>query len=168
MSKRIRRFERGAADLYSIAISMTIVAIAAIGTSYSLLYGRQALIHQEHYKTALYQLRGYIEEENARMAFSTSYPQNLNWVTQRQQKVFELESDFDRDGRMVQTAGIVWREPIAYFDDPLTSYNPDYYRITGYAEWVEPIIAGYELGEERETVGPSKRIKLVSYFITPR
>jgi hypothetical protein len=170
MSRRIRRLERGAADLVTVAVGITIVAIAAIGTSYSLLYGRQALIHQEHYKTALYKLRGFVEEQTARVRFASIYRENSEWMTQPQeQRNVALDTPTDRDGEMLQTVATLWRERIDYKDDPLTRKNPDYYRVTAYAEWEEAVVPGdnFAAPTEASRRGPNKRIKLVADCMVP-
>ncbi len=168
MSKRIRKLERGAADLVTIAVGMTILAIAAIGTSYSLLYGREALIHQEHYKTALYKLRGFMEEETARIRFSANYRYDLAYIITPHEQEVELDSRTDRDGRVMMTTALLRREAFYQGDDPLTTLNPDYYRVTCTASWEEPIIAG-DLGsdDDRERKGPERTIRLQSTFIIP-
>ncbi len=112
MSRRIRKWERGAADLVTIAVGLTIVAITAIGTSYSLLYGRQALIQQEHYKTALYKLRGFMEEQVARYRFSAYYRSNFNWWGTRQEVEVDLDTPTDRNGEMQMTTAILSRVPL--------------------------------------------------------
>lgn len=171
MSRRIRRLERGAADLVTIAVGMTIVAIAAVGTSYSLLYGRQALIHQEHYKTALYKLRGFMEEHMARVRFASTWRSDIEWMTQRREETdVPLDSPQDRDGEMVQTIATLWRGGIEAIDDPLTKDVPDYYRITAYADWTEFVVPGDNMSarNDRARQGPTKRIKMVSDVIIPK
>lgn len=171
MSKRIRKLERGAADLVTIAVGMTIVAIAAIGTSYSLLYGRQALIHQEHYKVALYKLRGFMEEQTARIRFTgsstASYRNDLAWVVTPQEVEVDLDTRTDRDGQAVRTIATLRRGPFELVDNVLTSMSPDYYRIVCTATWEEPIIAGDEFGDQRDRVGPERTITLQSTFVIP-
>lgn len=172
MSKRIRKLERGAADLVTIAVGMTILAIAAIGTSYSLLYGREALIHQEHYKTALYKLRGFMEEETARIRFTgssqSSYRNDIAWLITPRETEVELDTRTDRDGRVMMTTALLHRYAFELVDDPLTSLNPDFYRVTCTAFWEEPIIAG-DLGsrDDRERKGPERTITLKSTFTIP-
>jgi hypothetical protein len=171
MSRRIRRLERGAADLVTVAVGMTIVAIAAIGTSYSLLYGREALIHQEHYKTALYKLRGFMEEQMARVRFSTMYREDLEWMFQRQDDDHvDLDSPNDREGEMVQTIATMYRNGVQAIDDPLTRDNPDFYRVTAFIEWTEPVVAGDNMSAngDRNRKGPDKKIKMVSDCIIPK
>lgn len=171
MSKRIRKLERGAADLVTIAVGLTIVAISAIGTSYSLLYGRQALIHQEHYKVALYKLRGFMEEQTARIRFTgsstASYRSDLAWVISRPQVEVDLDTRTDRDGDAVRTIATLRREPFEEVDNIMTSNNPDYYRLTCTATWEEPIIAGDETGDQRDIIGPERTITLKSTFTIP-
>ena len=172
MSKRIRKLERGAADLVAIAVGMTIIAIAAIGTSYSLLYGREALIQQEHYKTALYKLRGYMEENTARIRFtgstSTSYRNDLAWKITPQTTRVELDARTDRDGRVEMTYATLTRLPVVEVDNAMTSMFPDFYRLTCTATWEEPVISG-DLGsrDDRERTGPLRTITLTSTFTVP-
>lgn len=172
MSKRIRKLERGAADLVAIAVGMTIIAIAAIGTSYSLLYGRQALIQQEHYKTALYKLRGFMEENTARIRFtgtsSTSYRNDLAWKITPQTTRVELDARTDRNGRVEMTYATLTRLAVEEVDNPMTGYVPDFYRLTCTATWEEPVIAGdLGSGDDRQRTGPLRTITLRPTFVIP-
>ncbi|MBK6765904.1 MAG: hypothetical protein IPG71_06115 [bacterium] len=168
MSKRIRQLERGAADLVTIAVGLTIIAITVIGTSYSLLYGRQALVHQEHYRTALYKLRGFMEEEMARIKHSTYYQNDLNWLNQRNTlEAFQLDVPTDRDGRIRETDVRIYRDAIEFVDVVTTSVAPDYLRIVGHAEWREAALAGIGEQDERTDVGPARSIKLQATFLLP-
>ncbi len=169
MSNRLRKLQRGAIDLFSIAIGLTIISITAVGTSYSLLYGRQALIQQEHYRTALYKLRGFMEEEMARMKFSAWYQDNQGWWgTPNDLEEFNLDSPTDRDGDLRETYSYIYRDAIEWVDDPVTRMAPDYWRITAHAEWKEPAVAGMTRAPARAMVGPDRRITLSTTFTLPR
>ncbi len=168
MSKRIRKLERGSADLVSIAVGLTIIAITVVGTSYSLLYGRQALIHQEHYRAALYKLRGFMEEEMARMKYSASYQANGTWIgSQNGLEEFALDLPTERDGDMQVTMARIYRDRFDVIDVAYTSIAPDYIRITGHAEWQESGIAGFGTEAEQEFVGPDRKINLTATFLLP-
>jgi len=169
MSRRIRKLERGAADLVTIAVGLTIIAITVIGTSYSLLYGRQALVHQEHYRTALFKLRGFMEEEMAKMKHSPTYQADLNWQNQRNElQAYKLDVPTDRDGHIRQTDARIYRDPIESVDVAATRFAPDYYRIVGHAQWREAASAGVTNEEERSDVGPWRTITLQTTFILPQ
>jgi len=168
MSRRIRKWERGAADLVTIAVGLTIVAITAIGTSYSLLYGRQALIQQEHYKTALYKLRGFMEEEVARYRFSAGYRSNYSWANARREVTVDLDTPTDRNGDIQVTTATLWRAAFSFKDDILTGVSPDFFKIEAHAVWTEPVGAGIVDGEANGRIdGPTRQIDLVQYFKIP-
>lgn len=168
MSKSIRRLERGAADLVSVAVGLTIIAITVVGTSYSLLYGRQALIHQEHYRAALYKLRGFMEEETARLKFSQTYQADLNWQeSPNELQEFALDLPTDRDGDIQVTTARIYRERFDEIDVPTTTRAPDYYRITGKAEWQEAGLAGFGDDIEDDFVGPNREITLTATILLP-
>ncbi|MFZ5433854.1 MAG: hypothetical protein ACOZB3_08790 [Calditrichota bacterium] len=59
---RLMKWQRGAADLMSVAIGMVILSITVAGTAGAMIYGREAMIRQEHAKAAAYILRGRMEE----------------------------------------------------------------------------------------------------------
>lgn len=168
MSKSIRKLERGSADLVTIAVGLTIIAITVVGTSYSLLYGRQALIHQEHYRAALYKLRGFMEEEMARMKHASGYQNNQTWKGSRNElEEFELDLPSDRDGDIQVTTAQIYREAFNEVDVAYTSISPDYIRITAVAEWQESAIPGLGVEVEREFVGPNRKITLTATFVLP-
>lgn len=169
MSNRFRKLQRGAADILAVAFGLTIISIAAVGTSYTLLVGRQALIHQEHYMTALFKLRGFMEEEMARLKFSSYYQGNLSWWgAENDIDDVRLDTRTDRDGRLRPTMAAIYRDPIERVDDPITNGPPDYWRITGHAEWTEEAVAGIWEGPDGQTTGPDKRITLTATFHLPR
>ncbi|MCB9366887.1 MAG: hypothetical protein H6506_05105 [Calditrichaeota bacterium] len=169
MSKRIRKLQRGAIDLMGIAVGLTIISITAIGTSYSLLYGRQALIQQEHYRTALFKLRGFMEEEMARMRFSDYYRGNQSWWgAPNDLAPYSLDVLTDRDGDIRPTYATIYRDPIEYVDDAITRMAPDYFRITAHAEWTEAAIPGITTADKGDDAGRDQQITLRTTFHLPR
>ncbi|MCC6477516.1 hypothetical protein IT157_10725 [bacterium] len=166
MRKSRSALQRGAADLVTVAVGLTILAIAAVGTSYSLVYGREALIQQEHYRVALYELRGFMEREMAKVKLLDEYrrPERL---LDDGKYTFYLDSWGDRDGNMKVTPCEIWRERIDAYDDFTTGLSPDYFRITAYAAWQEPVVAGYNL-EASDMDGPQRAITLTTTFRLPQ
>ncbi len=65
---RKKVWQRGSADLISVAVGMTILAIVTGGTAAAMVYGRELTAHEEHYKTAAYALRGAMEAGPGRIA----------------------------------------------------------------------------------------------------
>jgi len=64
---RHRHWQRGGADLVSVGVGLTMLAIVFAGTTGSFIYGREALARQEHFKVVAYLLRAKMEEVQAAM-----------------------------------------------------------------------------------------------------
>jgi hypothetical protein len=167
MEKKRRRLQRGAADLVAVAVGMTLLAIAAVGTSYSLVYGRQALVQQEHYKVASYLLRGELDREIAKFQVFERYRISLDTYSHYQEKTLDLDSPGDRDGDVNTTEVIISRDRI----DPVylseTGDGVDYYRIVMRAKWNESVYPGALDSRRRDKSGPEHEILLASTFIVP-
>jgi hypothetical protein len=127
--------QRGSADLVSVAVGVTILAIVMAGTAGSMVYGREALMREEHYKAAAYLLHGKMEEAQATLhlipaASDPSHLQPLNWGQ------FPIEISRDRGGITPINVRIT-QDLIERVDLPETGVNWDYYVITMHANWRE-------------------------------
>jgi hypothetical protein len=142
--ERKRFLQRGAADLVAVAAGLTILAVAVAGTSAALLYGRQALVNQEHYKAAVYLLRGELEQECARIQLSSDYRENpANLLSSRKIGEFQLDSPNDRNGTRRQTIMTISRPAVSEIYKPEVSLvAPVAYRIRMDATWTESAAAG--------------------------
>jgi hypothetical protein len=65
--KMKRRWQRGEADIISVAVGMVILSIIVAGTSQAMIYGRDVLIRQENEKAVAYLLRGYMDQWQSRI-----------------------------------------------------------------------------------------------------
>ncbi len=135
---RRRKWQSGSADLVSVAVGMVILSIAVTGTSAAMIYGRDILTRQEHYKAVAYLLRGEMEKKQwelvsiievtndaARAAAVTTV--NLNLPTERGR------------GNQVTTVTLIQRPIELHLDE---GGNPDFYYLTIDARWSEPDLAG--------------------------
>jgi hypothetical protein len=119
----------------SVAVGVTIMAIVMAGTAGSMVYGREALIREEHYKAAAYLLHGKMEEAQATLQLipAASDPANLlpvNWGA------FPIEIARDRNG-ITPIVVRISQDRIDRYDMPETGVNWDYYVITMHANWRE-------------------------------
>ncbi|MBU1638533.1 hypothetical protein KKC97_12790 [bacterium] len=165
MEKKCRLLQRGAADLVAVAVGMTLLAITAVGTSYSLLYGRQALIQQEHYKVASYMLRGELEREVARFQVFGKYRDRFDSYLDFGELNINLDSPNDRDGDVNMTRGRINRDPVVKIDRQETGEGTDYYRIVMRAEWTESVYPGALDSRSRNKSGTTHEILLATTFL---
>lgn len=165
MEKKRRLLQRGAADLVSVAVGMTLLAIAAVGTSYSLLYGRQALIHQEHYKVATYLLRGELEKEVARLQIFNNYRTDPSATINFNTIEVNLDNPNDREGEVQET----WAEVDRVLFQPVnrieTGDENDFYQIAMKIKWTEAVYAGALGGRTRHRDGPTHEITMATTFL---
>jgi len=155
-----RSIQRGSADLVSVAVGLTVLAIVMAGTASSMVYGRSALIKEEHYKAAAYLLRGKMEEEQASLqlideARLSRNLQPMDWG------LHYIEMSNDRSGiRPIQVH--ITQDAIDWTDLPETGRNIDYYTITMHATWRERDDAS----DNRTEPGQVREITLTSSVVT--
>jgi hypothetical protein len=154
-----RSLQRGSADLVSVAVGLTVLAIVMAGTAASMVYGREALIREEHYKAAAYLLHGKMEEMQATLqlvpaASSDRNMQPINWG------LFPIEIPQDHNG-IDPIRVSVSSDRVEYVDLPETGHNIDYYVITMRATWRERDYAEHDRSEP----GQPREITLTSAVI---
>lgn len=135
---RRRKWQSGSADLVSVAVGMVILSIAVTGTAASMIYGRDILTRQEHYKAVAYLLRGEMEKKQWELVSilevtnfvargATVNTVNLNLPTERGR------------GNQVTTVTLIQRPIELHLD---ANDDPDFYYLTIDARWTEPDLAG--------------------------
>jgi hypothetical protein len=165
MSK-MHRLQRGAADIVAVAVGLTILAIATIGTSTALVYGREALVQQEHYKVAAYQLRGVMEEEIAHIQMNIG-PDQQGYYTAGRYLNFEtigivLDSPHDRGGAIYQTVGEITRDNVETYP---SGTHPMWGVMTLRATWREAVVSGVPSGQPFNLEGPPQTIVMTAPFL---
>jgi hypothetical protein len=148
---RHRHWQRGSADLISVGVGLTMLAIVFAGTAGSFIYGREALARQEHFKAVAYLLRAKMEEVQAAMqlvqkARDDNDPQNLLRAETYPPRM--IESNLGRDK---QIAVYIQRRPVepAYLRAEMGEVVI-YYVLTMDASWHER-----DQAEDRRS-GPGK------------
>jgi len=159
-----RRMQRGAADLIAVAVGVTILAITAVGTSSALLYGRQALINQEHFKAATYALRGELEYEVGRFLVLQRYRDDEAVYHSFTPKFVDLDSPSDRDGHVQMTVATITRDQVEEVNLIETGLTTDYYRIVMRANWDDPVVPGVLGGRDRDNEGAHHEIVMATTF----
>lgn len=133
---RNRAWERGAADLVSVAVGMVILAIATAGTAGAMVFGREAMIREEHYKVAAYALRGVMEEVQGELMYKSVALQSQN-LGYRFYREVDLDQKADRNGNVEVVKARITRDAVQVVNLPETGETADFYVVTVRAEWVE-------------------------------
>jgi hypothetical protein len=161
---RFHSWQRGAADIVSVAVGLTLMAVVFAGTTASFLYGREALIREEHFKAVAYLLRGQMEEvqtaiaivDNATNANSSRNVLSENWYNYPAQKI----AGSSREEPISVTIG----RKATRVDLPETGDGDDYYLIEMRAQWRERDLA--ENG--RNGLGKFETLSLKTAFVARR
>jgi hypothetical protein len=124
---------------------MLLLGIVTAGTSAAMVYGREALIRQEHYKAAAYILRGMMEQAQGELQYvdEARGDRNLGQLTYPD-KPLDLAAE---RGTSVQRVMVtVSRDVVEEVDDPRNGPRmgnngqvkpPDFYRLRMHAQWRE-------------------------------
>jgi hypothetical protein len=129
--------------MVSVGVGVLLMAIVTAGTSAAMVYGREALLRQEHYKAAAYILRSLMEQQQAELQLVEQARSGTGSLTGRDFGTQYLDTDRDRGSgnRIEKVAVSLWREPIDPVDDLMNGTNPvqrpDYYHIKLHARWTE-------------------------------
>lgn len=155
--------QRGAADLISVAVGMAILSIVVAGTSAAMIYGRDALLREEHAKAAAYLLRGKMEDVIAALqvvpdvtnpAHGRGY---LNVAQQYAPIALDLPTDRNRQNHRVWVT--MSRDKVVKID-PLVKGSG--YRVTVRATWTDPDLAGTRT---RDRAGRQRELKFTTSVI---
>ena len=133
---RHRKCQRGAIDLMQVAVAFLMITVAVVGTTYAMFYGRQAIIRQEHRKVALYHLRQYVEEWNARILIEASEIPAGEMLGGSDAKVV-VDLDDSSVPERAKVRATLSREQTVAVDLPETGVGIDYYRLGFTVTWHE-------------------------------
>jgi hypothetical protein len=144
--------------MVSVGVGLIILGIVTAGTSAAMVYGREALIRQDHYKAAAYILRGYMEQAQGelqyveeardvrRLGSETYAPEPLDRVNERGTRVQQVMVTVKKD-RVIEADDL--RNGSRGLNGP-----PDFYYLTMHATWQERDYAedadNSSLGMQRE------------------
>jgi hypothetical protein len=129
-----KRWQRGAADIVSVMVGTLILAIVMAGTASSMVYGREALMRQEHYKAAAYVLRGKLEEVQAQLQIDQA--RDSRYLSAETYRPWSVESASDLGG-VSPIVLAMSRDRIEAVDLSETGTGVDYFLITVHAQWRE-------------------------------
>lgn len=133
---RKRKWQRGSADLVSVACGLTILAIVTAGTSAAMVYGREALVREEHYKAAAYALRGVMEEVQGELIY-VDRARESQYLGPRLFPDVPLDRVDDHSGINRPVICHLSRDMVQQVYLPETGESLDYYIVTCRANWVE-------------------------------
>ena len=161
---RHRHWQRGAADLISVGVGLTMLAIVFAGTTGSFIYGREALARQEHFKVVAYLLRAKMEEVQAAVSLvgkarDSNNPQNL--LRETTYPAIMIEGN---QGREKQIAVYIHRYAIDQEDLPETGEGVDYYILKMTASWRERDLAE----DRRSSPGKTETLSFTTAFVIGR
>jgi hypothetical protein len=162
---RFRSWQRGAADLVSVAVGLTLLAIVFAGTAGSFVYGREALAREEHFKQVAYMLRARMEEVQAaiEMVSGARTPGDPRCLLGGQvYPVEEIESNMRYDNPTRKPIRVtIQRMPIDTVNLVDTGPALDYYVLTMKATWRE-----HDLPEDRRTEpGKDESLTFTTAFV---
>lgn len=150
-------WQRGAADLVSVGVGMLILAIVLAGTTASMVWGRDAITHQEHYKAAAYILRGKMEEVQMAMQLEPQARDQHSpnsFMAAFDYDPIPLDLGSDRSGTEPVYV-YIHRNAVVPVYLPETGPELDYYVLTMSARWRERDFAANlreDRGKEQEIV----------------
>lgn len=159
MAKRF--WQRGAADLVSLMAGMTILSIVVAGTAASMIYGREALLREEHYKAAAYLLRGWMEHEQGKIHAIPTAVERMQ-TTEIRIGSFPLDLSSDREGNILPVVATVFRAPVQLRNLPETAELVDWYQLTMRVIWTERDYAE----SRRNRSGITRSISFTTSFVT--
>ena len=141
MAKKRRKWQRGTADMVSIGVGMILLGIVTAGTSAAMVYGREAMIREEHYKAAAYILRGYMEQAMGELELVPQARTADGLGPQSYTRPLDVPGDRNHVGVRVMMVTVA-KDPVVEGDDMRNGSRrigqiPDYYHITMHARWTE-------------------------------
>jgi hypothetical protein len=159
-----RTWQKGFADLLSIGVGITILGIVTAGSTAAMMYSRDILIRQEHYKSAAFHLRGMMEEITGRLQTNPGNwrdsPENFRAKFLRME---QLDSPFDMGGVEIVNVGMSQ----ANIDSSMVPGSDpavvNYYTVRLYAQWRERDLAG----GQRTGNGQDRQIEFITSVIIP-
>jgi hypothetical protein len=134
---RKKVWQRGGADLVSVAVGMVILAIVTAGTASALVYGRELTSHEEHYKAAAFALRGVMEEVQGELEYVQAARDQVNLNSTRIYAYVNLDDPSDYHGNVRVVRATISRDRVEPVDLQETGPGYDYYLITVRASWTE-------------------------------
>ena len=157
--------QRGAADLVSVAVGLTLLAVVFAGTTASFLYGREALAREEHFKTVAYFLRGETEEVQAAMGLvdAAANPDNTQNLLSLEWKFCDSRTIEKNNGREEAIMVTISRKAKAE-NLPETGEGYDYFLLEMRAQWRER-----DFAEDRQSEpGKLEELKFMTAVVVRR
>jgi hypothetical protein len=128
-----RAIQRGSVDMVSVSVGLLMLAAVTAGTTAAIVYGREALIRQEHYKAAAYLLHGEMEAQQAAMQLTAAQHDLMGGVV----RTASLDLPADRGGGTQLVYCTISRDIIQEHRAQEVGGQFAFYRITMRASWTE-------------------------------
>jgi hypothetical protein len=135
---RRRKWQSGSADLVSVAVGMVILSIAVTGTAAAMIYGRDIMARQEHYKAVAFMLKGAMEKKQWELVSVVSSTDDRAFRPVVTTETLNLALERGQGNREIPVT-LVQEPVIQHYDQ---NGMPDYYYLTIRARWTEPDLAG--------------------------
>jgi hypothetical protein len=128
--------------MVSIGVGVILLGIVTAGTSAAMVYGREAMIRQEHYKAAAYILRSMMEQTQNELQIITAARTSVGAFQAKEwPNMASLDGPQDRGvGNPTKHVLVTIRRDVIEPVDDLSNNPPngvDYFRVTLHADWRE-------------------------------
>jgi len=113
--KKFRKWQGGYADIAGVAVGILILGITMAGTTSAIVYSREVMAKQEHYKQAAYILRGEMENVQAGVAqIPESYRAGTlgSYLNDATYPAIALDMSTDHRGNIAPVNVVLYRYPL--------------------------------------------------------
>ncbi|MBI5059613.1 hypothetical protein HZB60_07540 [candidate division KSB1 bacterium] len=137
------KWQRGEADIVSVAVGLVILSIIVAGTSSAMIYGRDVLIRQENEKAVAYLLRGFVDEWQSRIQMEEDERSATNMGRTVNERTSVLTTAVAGGNTPPLVVDLI-REPVRAVDVLETGQDIDWYTLKCHARWSEHDMPGGE------------------------
>lgn len=158
--KMKRKWQRGEADIVTVAVGMVILSIIVAGTSSAMIYGRDVLIRQENQKAVAYLLRGYVDEWQAKLQMEAGQRTDGNLGRSFSRRSRDLTTNVAGGTTPPLEVDLV-RDPVLKVDLSETGAGIDWYVLSCSATWIEDELSG----DDPESSGQARSLSFRTYVV---
>jgi hypothetical protein len=141
MMKKSWKWQSGFADIAGVAVGILILGITMAGTTSAIVYSREVMAKQEHYKQAAYVLRGEMENVQAGVAqIPSSYQTGVlgSYLSDATYPGIPLDLSTDHHGNVTPVNVVIYRFPLHVVQLPEIGLDKiAYFTLKMQATWVE-------------------------------
>jgi hypothetical protein len=165
MMKKFWKWQGGYADILGITAGIMILGITMAGTTSAIVYSREVMAKQEHYKQAAYILRGEMENVQAGVAqIPSSYQSGTmgSYLGDATYPGIALDMSSDHHGNVTPVNVILYRYPLQVIRLPEIGLDKiAYFTLKMRASWRERDDAE----DARVETGQMRQIEFTTSFV---